>query len=339
MGASAVIIFREVLEAALIVAIVLGASRAIPQRGRWVLAGLGLGLAGASTVAILASSASAALSGDSQALLNAAILLGAVFMLTWHNVWMSAHARELKSELTAVGQAVQSGARPLTALLMITALAVMREGSEAVLFLWAVAAGGGSGAGMLLGGLLGAGAGVVAGTLLYRGLLRIPVRHFFSVTSALILFLAAGLSAQAAGFLNQAGWLPALGHNVWNTSGWIDPHGLFGQFLHILVGYTARPSGIQVLFYGVTLGAISFLMFSQRLKNQRRLAQHNTKASLDSVHTVTASMESPEPAIYGNTPLHSAYTASVSVIASSTDLSRDRNTPSPSSHRPRVHPA
>lgn len=272
MGASAVIIFREVLEAALIVALVLGASRGIPQRGRWVAAGVGLGLIGATGVAFVAGSATAALSGDAQALLNAAILLAAVLMLTWHNVWMAAHAKDLKSELTAVGQAVSTGSRPLTALLMVTALAVMREGSEAVLFLWALATGGGSGSGLLLGGLLGAGAGVVAGTLLYRGLVRIPLRHFFSVTSLLILFLAAGLSAQAAGFLNQAGWLPSLGNHLWNTSDWLDQHSLPGQLLHILVGYTARPTGVQVLFYTITLGAISGLMLFQRGQRLRRSA-------------------------------------------------------------------
>ncbi len=272
MGACAVIIFREVLEAALIVALVLGASRGIPQRGRWVLAGIGLGLTGASGVALIASSATRVLSGDAQALLNAAILLTAVLMLTWHNVWMAAHARDMKAEFTAVGQAVSSGARPLTALLMVTALAVMREGSEAVLFLWALATGENSGGALVLGGVLGAGAGVVAGTLLYRGLVRIPLRHFFSVTSLLILFLAAGLSAQAAGFLNQAGWLPALGNNLWNTSGWLDQHSLLGQLLHILVGYTARPTGIQVVFYTLTLGLISALMLYQRLRQHRRTA-------------------------------------------------------------------
>jgi high-affinity iron transporter len=95
---------------------------------------------------------------------------------------------------------------------------------------------------------------------LYAGLLRIPTRHFFSVTSWLILFLAAGLAAQAAGFLNQVGLLPALGHSVWNTSGLLSQNSLTGQFMHILVGYIARPSGIQVLAYAGTFLSILMLM-------------------------------------------------------------------------------
>jgi len=267
MFATAVILFREVLEASLIIAIVLGASRGIHQRGRWVLAGVGTGLLGASLVALLASTASEYFSGDSQALLNAFILLMAVSMLTWHNVWMATHARELRAELTAVGTDVQEGSRPLTALMVITALAVMREGSEAVLFVWAIAGGGGQAVEMSMGAAAGVATGVLAGVLLYLGLLRIPVRHFFSVTSWMILFLAAGLSAQAAGFLNQAGLLPSLGNSIWNTSQWLDQSSALGQLLHIFVGYIATPSGIQVLFYLGTLALILVLMYRGRIKN------------------------------------------------------------------------
>jgi high-affinity iron transporter len=260
MLATAVIMFREVLEAALIIAIVLGASRGIEGRGRWVAAGIGLGLLGATIVAIMADVASSAFSGNGQAILNAVILLGAVVMLTWHNVWMSAHGKQLSSELKAVGLDVQSGQRPLTALLVITLAAVMREGSEAVLFLWAIATSGEQSLNMVLGGLGGVVAGIMVGLLLYLGLLRIPVRHFFSITSWLILLLASGLAAQAAGFLNQIGLLPSMGNGIWNTSGILSQSSIAGQLLHILVGYIARPSGIEVVFYAGTFLTILILM-------------------------------------------------------------------------------
>ncbi|MGA7750393.1 MAG: FTR1 family protein [Gallionella sp.] len=260
MLATAVIMFREVLEAALIIAIVLGASRGIAGRGRWVAAGIGLGLLGASIVAILANVASSVFSGNGQAILNAVILLSAVAMLTWHNVWMSAHGRQLSSEVKAVGLDVQSGQRPLTALLVITLVAVMREGSEAVLFLWAIATSGEQSLNMVIGGMGGVIAGILVGLLLYLGLLRIPVRHFFSITSWLILLLASGLAAQAAGFLNQIGLLPSLGNGVWNTSTILSQSSVVGQLLHILVGYIARPSGIEVVFYVGTLLTILILM-------------------------------------------------------------------------------
>jgi high-affinity iron transporter len=260
MLATAVIVFREVIEAALIVAIVLGASRGIEGRGRWVSAGIARGIAGAGLVALFADVISDAFSGNGQALLNAGILLAAVCMLAWHNIWMSSHGRTLAGEVREVGEAVQSGRRPLTALLIITLVAVMREGSEVVLFLWAIAAGGEGRLGMLTGGLIGLAAGALVGVLLYRGLLKIPMRHFFSVTGWLVLLIASGLAAQAASFLNQAGFLPALGNSLWDTSGILSEGSIVGKMLHVLVGYTARPSGIQILFYLVTLTVIFTLM-------------------------------------------------------------------------------
>ncbi len=260
MLATAVILFREVLEAALILAIVMGASRGIAERGRWIAGGILAGLIGAALVAMLANLAASIFSGDMQALLNAAILLLAVAMLTWHNVWMSAHGRQLSSEIRAVGASVQAGQRPLLALLLITFAAVLREGSEAVLFLWAIASGGEQNMNMLMGGLGGTLAGILVGLLLYFGLLRIPMRHFFSVTSWLILLIASGLAAQAAGLLNQAGVLPALGNSVWNSSHILSQNSLFGQLLHILVGYIARPSGIQIVFYVATFLSMLLLM-------------------------------------------------------------------------------
>ncbi|MGB9094543.1 MAG: FTR1 family protein [Gallionella sp.] len=270
MLATAVIMFREVLEAALIIAIVLGASRGIAGRGRWIAAGVGLGLLGASIVAILANAASSEFSGNGQAILNAVILLGAVAMLTWHNVWMSAHGRQLAAEVKTVGLDVRSGQRPLAALLVITLVAVMREGSEAVLFFWAIATSGEQRLNMAIGGLGGVAGGMLVGLLLYIGLLRIPVRHFFTVTSWLILFLASGLAAQAAGFLNQVGLLPDLGNGVWNTSAILSQNSLAGQLLHILVGYIARPSGIEVVFYVGTFLTILILMrVSGNLRGRR----------------------------------------------------------------------
>jgi high-affinity iron transporter len=259
MFATAVIVFREVIEAALIVAVVLGASRGIASRGRWVSAGIGLGLAGAAAVAVFADVITSAFSGNGQELLNAGILLAAVGMLAWHNIWMSSHGRTLANEVRSVGDDVQSGRRPLTALMVITFTAVMREGSEVVLFLWAIGTSG-SGGEMLAGGLLGLVAGTSVGVLMYRGLLKIPMRHFFAVTGWLVLLIAAGLAAQAAGFLNQAGLLPALGNSLWDSSRLLDQSSIAGKMLHTLIGYTARPSGIQLLFYTVTLLSIFGLM-------------------------------------------------------------------------------
>jgi high-affinity iron transporter len=260
MLGSAVIVFREVLEAALIVGVVMGASRGAIGRGRWVSGGIALGTLGACIVAAFAGRLSDALEGRGQEIFNAAVLLAAVVMLAWHNVWMSAHGRRLAEEMRRLGHDVVIGAKPLYAMFAVTALAVLREGSETVLFLYGLAAGGSGRMALIGGGALGLAAGVGLGFALYRGLLRIPLRRFFTITGWIVLLLAAGLAASAADFLVQAGVLPALSPELWNSSAILSQSSLLGQILHVLVGYQDRPSGIGLMFYTVTIVTVAALM-------------------------------------------------------------------------------
>jgi high-affinity iron transporter len=258
---TAIIVFREVLEAALIVGIVLAASRGAPGRGLWVSGGIAAGVLGACGVAVFAATIAAAAEGMGQELFDAGILFAAVCMLGWHNIWMSSHGRELAANAVKLGNEVRSGARPLWALAFVVALAVLREGSEIVLFLYGIALGGNGGpVAMAVGGLIGLALGVAAGMGIYWGLVAIPMRLLFTVTSWLVLLLAAGLASQGAAFLMQADLLPALGDNLWDTSFLLSDDSLVGRILHTLVGYTAQPAGIQLVFYAATLLVIGGLM-------------------------------------------------------------------------------
>jgi len=259
---TAIIVFREVLEAALIVGVVLAASRGVPARGRWVCCGIAGGILGAMAVAAGTGEISVAIDGMGQELFDAAILFAAVGMLGWHNVWMSRHGRDMAAEALKLGGDVRSGARPLWALAIVVGLAVLREGSEIVLFLYGITlagAGGGSVA-MVIGGALGLAAGAAAGTTIYLGLVSIPLRYLFTVTSWLVLLLAAGMASQGAAFLMQADLVPPLGSNLWDTSSLLSETSLAGRILHTLIGYSAQPAGIQVVFYLTTLVVIGGLM-------------------------------------------------------------------------------
>ena len=135
-----IIVLREVIEAGLIVGIVLAATRGVPRRGAYVGFGVLGGVAGAGVVAVFAGVIADAFAGSGQEILNAVVLSLAVVMLAWHNAWMAKHGRELASQVKAVGQAVASGSRPLTALAVVCGVAVLREGSEVVLFLYGIVA-------------------------------------------------------------------------------------------------------------------------------------------------------------------------------------------------------
>ncbi len=164
MLAVALIVFREVLEAALIVGIVMAATSGVATRALWVAGGVAAGVVGAVIVAGFAERIAEAASGLGQELFNAIILLAAVVLLGWHNVWMGRHGREMASDMSRVGREVAAGTRPLHALGAVVAVAVLREGSEVVLFLYGLAASlEGGWMTMLAGGLLGLIGGAVLG--------------------------------------------------------------------------------------------------------------------------------------------------------------------------------
>ncbi|MCJ2128501.1 FTR1 family protein [Methylobacterium sp. E-045] len=267
-----VIAFREVIEAGLIIGIVLAATRGIAGRGRWIGLGVVGGLAGACLVALFAEAISDAFEGAGQDILNAAVLGTAVLMLIWHNTWMSRHGRELAGELKAAGDSVRRGETTSAALAFVVGAAILREGAELVLFLYGLVASGTSGPDLQIGALAGVGAGVLMSAVSYFGLAAIPTRYVFSVTSALIIFLAAGLAAQAAQFLTNAGLITVLDRPLWNTANVLSEGSMVGRVLHALVGYTDRPTGLQVIVYlGTILVMVALMQWSSADKRRRTL--------------------------------------------------------------------
>jgi high-affinity iron transporter len=185
---------------------------------------------------------------------------------------MARHGREIAAEMRSIGTAVSEGAKPLTALAIVIGVAVLREGSEVVLFLYGIFAQGTTGSALLVGGLFGIAGGAAFTGLTYFGLLAIPTRHIFSVTSWLIALLAAGMAAQSVQFLNNAGYAEVLGRTVWDTSWALSEKSIFGKLLHTLIGYTERPTELQLVIYVGTLFAMYILMRVAAYRPQQRVA-------------------------------------------------------------------
>ncbi|HET7548297.1 MAG TPA: FTR1 family protein, partial [Usitatibacter sp.] len=118
MFGTALIVFRETLEAALIVGIVAAATRGIPGRFRWIASGIGAGILGSLLVAAGAGALSQLAQGMGQELFNASILGVAVAMLAWHNIWMSVHGRELAANANRIGGDIRTGAKEMSVLLV-----------------------------------------------------------------------------------------------------------------------------------------------------------------------------------------------------------------------------
>lgn len=258
MFAAALIVFRESLEAALIIGVMAAATRGIPRRGHWMGAGLIAGLLGAVAVASSMGAISNWADGAGQELFNAGVLTLAVCMLAWHNIWMSSHGREMAMNVKDMAKAIRDGNRAHSAIFLVVALAVLREGAETVLFLYGVATSSENGLrDTLAGGAAGIAAGALVGGLLYAGMLRIPLKWFFSAAGVLVLLLAASMASQVARLLVQADVLPSLATPLWDTSALLSDSSALGTLLHGLIGYDPQPSGMQMVFYGITLATIA----------------------------------------------------------------------------------
>jgi high-affinity iron transporter len=253
MLAALVIVFREVLEAGLIIGVVLAASRGVVGRGRSMVLGILTGIAGSAMVAAFAAQ------------ITAAVLILAVLMLAWHVIWMAEHARELTARLRQLGHDVALGSRSVTVLGTVVALAVMREGSEVVLFLTGIVLQGAEGAAALALGSAGGlalGAAVSAGV--YLGLAALPVRHLFAVTSVLVTLLAAGLAAQAVQQLASSGLVSFLDSTLWDSTWLLSEDSWPGRVLHVLIGYMDRPTLLQGVVYVATAVTIFLLARTRR---------------------------------------------------------------------------
>lgn len=260
MLVSLILVFREAMEAGLIVGIVLAASAGVLGRGRWIAGGIASGLTGAGLLAAFAGTLSNAFDGAGQEALTATILLFAVAMLTWHVVWMSHHGRQMAADFRQIGKEVQLGQRSLAALAVVVATAVMREGAEVVLFLYGVVVASHTGAmSLVVGGIAGLLLAAALSWTLYRGLLAVPMHRLFEITNGLIALLAAGMAGQAAAILHTADILPGWGETMWDTGFILEDNSIVGKALHALIGYSARPSGIQLAAWIGTLATLVVL--------------------------------------------------------------------------------
>ena len=252
MFSFALIVFREILEVALVLSILLAATTNLQGRGKWLTLGLLLGTGGSLIVAYFTEQISVLAEGMGQEVFNASVLLIAASLIGFTVVWMNTHAKQMAAHVKEVGKAVREGTKPLYMLTVVVGLGMLREGSEIALLSHGILASGVAVGHVLLGGLAGLIAGMLVGFGIYKGIIRAATKHLFRISSYLLIALCAGMVTQALGLFAAADMLPTLVPTVWDTSGLVSESSILGQALHAMVGYTARPSGIQLLGYFLT---------------------------------------------------------------------------------------
>jgi high-affinity iron transporter len=246
---AALITFREGLEAALIVGILLGyihkTGRGAYLRPLWM--GVGLAVAASAVLAVAIRSVGLELEGSAEATFEGLTMFVAAGLLTWMIFWMQINARDVKSSLERdVERAI--GRRQRWGLASVAFVAVFREGVETALFV-AAAAFAARGAPTLAGAVFGLLSATIAGYLVYSSTARLNLKNFFNVTSALLLLFAAGLLAHGVHELQEADVLPTLVEHVWDSSVLLDGSSLLGELMNALVGYNPSPSLLEVIAY------------------------------------------------------------------------------------------
>ena len=257
MFTTVLIVFRESLEAALLVGVVAAATRGLSGRAQWLSFGVAAGVVGALLLALMAGQLSGWLDGLGQDAVNIGVLTVALAMLLWHCIWVSTHTRQMVTEARSLGNAVQQGQRPPWALLVVVALAVLREGAETVLFVSGSLTSSSTPAATVISAvLIGIALGAALGAVIYAGLMQVPTQHVFSATNVLIALLAASLASQLVRALAQAGLMQSWTTPLWDTSSVLAQDSAAGTLLHALVGYDARPSAAQLAAYVAVLAVI-----------------------------------------------------------------------------------
>lgn len=247
MLANYLIGLREGLEAALVVTILVAylvrTGRREGLRQVWLGVGVAAGLSLAAGAAL--TFGPRGLSFEAQETLGGTLSILAVGLITWMIFWMARTARHLKSELQGrIDGALAAGG---VAVLLVTLLAVGREGLETALFLWAAARATGSTTDPLLGATLGLATAVLLGWALYRGALRIDLRKFFAWTGLGLIVVAAGVLAYGVHDLQEAGVLPGIGSLAFDVSAAIPPDSWYGTLLRGTLNFTAQTTWLQAI--------------------------------------------------------------------------------------------
>ena len=262
MLASYLLSFREGLEAALIVGVLLGALQKLnqPTQRRTIWLGIVSAIILSIVVGVILNQAGAAFEGRTEEIFEGFAMLLAAGILTWVILWMQSQARSLNKRLEAdVEQAVLKDNK--TALFSLAFFSVFREGIELALFLIAASMSSDN-MQVITGAALGLLSVIVLAVLLFKSLIRLDISKFFRVTSIILIVFAAGLAAHGVHELNEAGLIPPVIEHVWDINHILDEKSTLGEFLKTLIGYNGNPSLTKVIAY--VLYFVSIWLFSKK---------------------------------------------------------------------------
>lgn len=258
----ALVVFRECLEIALLLGVILAVTKQLEKSRIYIIAGVMLGTVSAALFAFFTRSITVAFSGLGDEIFNSGVILLTVALIGWTIVWMQGYGIKIKQNLNDLSVKISSGDSSYIMLVLIVAATILREGMEIIILVYSISSveiiDSNS---YLLGLIIGIVSGLTLAVIIYLGLIKIVNQQYiFRISSILLMLVASGFAAEAAGILSSSGIITILSDQLWDSSWLISDRSIYGKFLKMITGYIARPNGLQVVFYVCTLGLINILI-------------------------------------------------------------------------------
>jgi len=265
MTASLIITLRETLEAALIIGITLGYLKKTNQTSynKIIYAAVAAGIIASLFGAILFSQIAGGFSGKNEALFEGVVMLIGAGLITTVILWMIKQHERIEKFKDKLANHIEKG--QALELFFLIFFAVLREGIETVIFLYAAST---VATNSILGGLIGILLAIILAYLLFKQSIKLPLKKFFNFTSIILILFAAGLTAHGIHELQEAGVIPIVVGQVWDINPQIITEGIYpilhekgaiGGFAKGLFGYNGNPSLIEVISYLLYLASIALL--------------------------------------------------------------------------------
>jgi high-affinity iron transporter len=269
MFSSGIITFRETLEVALVVGILLSYLTKTNQNvyKKYIWYGIGIGIVLAGLLAFFLNVVSGGFSGSSEEIFEGVLMFVTAGFLTWMILWVHRQKDIAKKLKEKVAKHVEEGFGWGIALLTISA--VLREGVETVLYLKATSVA--SGENQMLGGFIGIIIALILGYVMFRYTLKFSLTTIFNVTGVLLIAFAAGMVAYGIHEFQEVGWIPQYSFDpIFNISHILDHKSTVGSVLRAMFGYSSRPTLWELIGY---VGYIGFVLWLQKFTD-KLLAKH-----------------------------------------------------------------
>ncbi len=250
----AIVVFRECMEIAFLLGVVMAATKPVKDSRKYIILGCMCGVFFAASFAFFAKALSDSMGGLGDEMFDSCVILFTAILISWTVVWMQGYTKKIRKNLSKLSEKISAGAVSQLMLVFVVASAIFREGAEIILFVHSIASAGNIGGNDYITGIgLGAFGGVVVGTLLYLGLMTYAGKYIFRISTILLTLIAAGLAAEAAGIMTSSGIIELFSDQLWDSSWLVDNGSITGKILNITIGYDARPNGMQIIFYFLTI--------------------------------------------------------------------------------------